>query len=133
MTSVRQLGYLGFEVSEADRVVVPDPETMLAVNEALERLAEQDAETAELAKLRLFAGLSVEEARRQLSWRHLHLRGAATGVLHLMLDRYAADSAAEPMSFREWIERRYDPAAIMAEHKRGRIADFVANRVLARE
>ncbi len=51
-----------FEVCESDRVVVPDPETTLAVDEALERLAGKDAETAELAKLRLFAGLSVEEA-----------------------------------------------------------------------
>jgi RNA polymerase sigma factor (TIGR02999 family) len=51
-----------FAVSEADRVFVTDPETTLAVNEALERLTDQDAETAELAKLRLFAGLSVAEA-----------------------------------------------------------------------
>src|SRR5262245_48257833 len=55
-----------FEVTEADRVVVPDPETALAVDEALEKLAAQDAETAELAKLRLFAGLSVEEAGEAL-------------------------------------------------------------------
>jgi RNA polymerase sigma factor (TIGR02999 family) len=55
-----------FELSEADRVVVPDPETLLAVNEALERLAAHDAETAELAKLRLFAGLSIEEAAEAL-------------------------------------------------------------------
>ena len=83
--------------------------------------------------LLLQGGLTVEEARRQLSWRHLHLRGAATGVLYLLLDRYAADSAAEPMSFREWIERRYDPAALMAEYKSGRVAAFVVDRVLARE
>ena len=56
--------------------------------------------------------LPAEEARRQLSWRYLHLRGAATGVLHFLLDRYAADRAVEPMRFREWVERRYDPAAL---------------------
>lgn len=55
-----------FAVAEGDRVVVPDPETMLAIDEALQRLAEQDAETAELAMLRLFAGLSVEEAGEAL-------------------------------------------------------------------
>jgi RNA polymerase sigma factor (TIGR02999 family) len=55
-----------FEVSEADRVVVADPETVLAVNEALGQLAARDAEAAELAKLRLFAGLPVEEAGEAL-------------------------------------------------------------------
>ncbi len=55
-----------FEISEADRVVVPDPETLLAVNEAVEQLAGQDGEAAEVAKLRLFAGLSIEEAGEAL-------------------------------------------------------------------
>jgi RNA polymerase sigma factor (TIGR02999 family) len=55
-----------FELSEADRVVVPDPETLLAVDEALTLLAAEDAAAAELAQLRLFAGLSVEEAGQAL-------------------------------------------------------------------
>jgi RNA polymerase sigma factor (TIGR02999 family) len=55
-----------FELSEADRVVVPDPETLLAVDEALALLAAEDAAAAELARLRLFAGLSVEEAGQAL-------------------------------------------------------------------
>ena len=49
-------------MSEADRVVVPDPDTLLAVDEALTRLAAEDAGSADVARLRLFAGLSVEEA-----------------------------------------------------------------------
>jgi RNA polymerase sigma factor (TIGR02999 family) len=64
--SARRAGGQRFELSESDRVVVPDPETMLAVNEALEQLAARDAETAELAQLRLFVGLSIEEAARSL-------------------------------------------------------------------
>jgi RNA polymerase sigma factor (TIGR02999 family) len=55
-----------FELSEADRVVVPDPETLLAVDEALALLAAEDAQAADLARLRLFAGLSVEEAAEAL-------------------------------------------------------------------
>jgi RNA polymerase sigma factor (TIGR02999 family) len=51
-----------FELSEGDRVVVPDPDTLLAVDEALALLAAEDAQVANLARLRLFAGLSVEEA-----------------------------------------------------------------------
>ena len=38
------------------------PERLLALDEALVSLAKQDAAAAELVKLRLFAGLSIEEA-----------------------------------------------------------------------
>jgi RNA polymerase sigma factor (TIGR02999 family) len=55
-----------FELSEADRVVVPDPDALLAVDEALTLLAAEDAQAADLARLRLFAGLSVEEAAAAL-------------------------------------------------------------------
>jgi RNA polymerase sigma factor (TIGR02999 family) len=51
-----------FEVGEADRVVIPDPDTLLAVDEALAKLGAEDAESAAVARLRLFAGLSVDEA-----------------------------------------------------------------------
>jgi len=57
-----------FELSEADRVLVPDPDTLLAVDEALATLAAAEPASADVARLRLFAGLSVEEA------------GAALGV-----------------------------------------------------
>jgi RNA polymerase sigma factor (TIGR02999 family) len=51
-----------FELSEGDRVVVADPDTVLAVDEALAKLAAEDPASADAARLRLFAGLSVEEA-----------------------------------------------------------------------
>jgi protein tyrosine/serine phosphatase len=83
--------------------------------------------------LMLQKGLDPDEAQQQLSWRYLHLRGAATGVLHHMLGRYKADCAAEPMGFREWVATRYDAAALMAEYRSGAVADFVVDRVLGRE
>jgi hypothetical protein len=49
------------------------------------------------------------------------------------LERYAADSAATPMSFREWVETRYDPEALAAAYRGGRGADFVVDRLLRRE
>jgi RNA polymerase sigma factor (TIGR02999 family) len=51
-----------FELSEADRVAVPDPDTVLAVDEALAKLDVEDRASADVARLRLFAGLSVEQA-----------------------------------------------------------------------
>jgi RNA polymerase sigma factor (TIGR02999 family) len=45
--------------------VLPD-EDVLAISEALEKLASHDADKAELVKLRYFAGLSVEDAANVL-------------------------------------------------------------------
>ncbi len=55
-----------FTVSEADRVAVPDADTLLVVDETLARLAAEDPSAAEVARLRLFAGLSIEEAAEAL-------------------------------------------------------------------
>ena len=44
-------------------IAAPGPDDqLLAMNEALDRLAAQDKPKAELVKLRYFAGLSIEEA-----------------------------------------------------------------------
>jgi DNA-directed RNA polymerase specialized sigma24 family protein len=43
-----------------------DDDTLLLVNEALEKLAREDANGAEIAKLRFFGGLTLEEAARVL-------------------------------------------------------------------
>ena len=83
--------------------------------------------------LLLRRGASAEEAQAQLHWRYLHVRGAATGVMHFMLERYAAESAVEPMGFREWVATRYDPEALMAEYRSGGAADLLVDKVLRRE
>lgn len=43
-----------------------DPETVLALDRAIERLAEQDARVAEIVRLRFYAGLRVEEVAEVL-------------------------------------------------------------------
>jgi RNA polymerase sigma factor (TIGR02999 family) len=59
-------GRSAFALDEGDRVQVVDPDTLLTVHEALETLAATDSDSASLARLRLFAGLSVEEAGESL-------------------------------------------------------------------
>jgi RNA polymerase sigma factor (TIGR02999 family) len=51
-----------FELAEGDRIVIPDPDTLLAVDEAITQLEVEEAGSAAVARLRLFAGLSVDEA-----------------------------------------------------------------------
>jgi RNA polymerase sigma factor (TIGR02999 family) len=55
-----------FELSEADRVVIHDPDTLLTVDEVLGQLAADDPGAAAIAQLRLFSGLSMEEAAAAL-------------------------------------------------------------------
>jgi RNA polymerase sigma factor (TIGR02999 family) len=54
------------ELDEADLVTTASPDQLLALDEALARLAADDPEAAELVNLRYFAGLSVEEAAQSL-------------------------------------------------------------------
>jgi RNA polymerase sigma factor (TIGR02999 family) len=56
-----------FSLEEADLAVVPDSEKLLAIDDALDRLADEAAEVAELVKLRVFAGMTVNEAAKALN------------------------------------------------------------------
>ncbi len=57
-------------------------------------------------------GEPVEQARRQLSFRFLHIRRTDTGILDHFLDVYAARNARSPIAITEWIKTEYDPAAL---------------------
>lgn len=122
---------------------LPTRQEILALDEVFGRLprpflmhCKSGADRAGFAAalyLLLRGEVSAGEAREQLSWRYLHLKGGSTGILHFMLDRYAADAESEPMGFREWVETRYDPEALTAAYRSGPVADFVVDRVLRRE
>lgn len=53
-------------LEQVDVAARADDETLLLIDEALEKLAREDARAAELVKLRFFAGLTNEEAARAL-------------------------------------------------------------------
>ena len=54
------------QVDEADAITVSDPTDMVALNDALEKLACEDKVKADLVNLRYFAGLTVEQAAQVL-------------------------------------------------------------------
>ena len=55
------------DIDEAlEQTITAGPQHVLELNDLIERLAEDDAETAELVKLRVFAGLSVVDAGKTL-------------------------------------------------------------------
>jgi len=55
------------DLSQAEPMTQADPDAVLDLDEALTILAGEDPEAAAVAKLRIFAGLSVEEAAQALS------------------------------------------------------------------
>jgi RNA polymerase sigma factor (TIGR02999 family) len=55
------------DLSRAEPLEQADPDALLDLDELLTRLAGEDPEAAAVAQLRLFAGLSVEEAAQALS------------------------------------------------------------------
>jgi len=55
-------GQARLDIEEIDIAVPEQDERLLAINDALDKLAAQDPQKAELVKLRYFAGMSLEEA-----------------------------------------------------------------------
>jgi RNA polymerase sigma factor (TIGR02999 family) len=55
------------DLSQAEPILQADPDALLDLHEALTLLAAEDLQAAQVAQLRLFAGLSVEEAAQALS------------------------------------------------------------------
>jgi RNA polymerase sigma factor (TIGR02999 family) len=54
------------QLKEADLAIEPPSDDLVALHEALEKLALEDKQTAELVKLRYFAGLTTEQAAEVL-------------------------------------------------------------------
>jgi len=78
-------------------------------------------------------GKPIEEAVKQLSLKFGHFKQSDTGILDFLFERYLSDNEAEPVSFFEWLETRYDPAEIRRDFKSQGWANLIVNRALQRE
>ena len=63
-------------------------------------------------------GCSVAQARRQLSFRFLHIRRTATGILDYFFDVYADRNAQSPIAIADWIKTEYDPVALTSDFEK---------------
>jgi protein tyrosine phosphatase (PTP) superfamily phosphohydrolase (DUF442 family) len=60
-------------------------------------------------------GASIDDARKQLHWRYMHLKSTKTGILDHLLNCYEADSLRfGAMPIRTWFETHYDRDAVTA-------------------
>lgn len=57
--------------------------------------------------LMVVEGQAIDVARKQLSFRYLHIRRTKTGVLDHFLDVYEARNAVSPITIEEWIRTEY--------------------------
>lgn len=76
---------------------------------------------------------SFEESFKQLSLKYGHVKQAKTGMLDYFFERYASDTAKEPMDFYDWVDDVYDPAALKAEFHENWLAGLIINKILRRE
>jgi protein tyrosine phosphatase (PTP) superfamily phosphohydrolase (DUF442 family) len=121
----------------------PDRDTILGAKEFFESLeypvlvhCKSGADRAGLfAALYLLIreGRTAAEALGQLAPRYGHFRFAKTGILDAFLQRYRAEGEANGVPFLEWVERVYDPAALMRDFKPRFWSDFLVERVMRRE
>jgi protein tyrosine/serine phosphatase len=83
--------------------------------------------------LAVHEGHPVEQARRQLGLRYGHLPVGRTGILDRFFERYAKDSASQPLDFRTWVVQVYDPEALAREYRSSRLGNLLVDRLLRRE
>lgn len=115
-----ELGIAFKSVGMSDKAL-PARETLLLLIEAFREIeapllihCKAGADRAGLASavyLLAMTGAPLAEARKMLSLRFLHLKSSKAGVLHKVLDAYAAH---QDMPFAEWVETVYDPAYLKA-------------------
>lgn len=88
-----------------------------------------------MATLYLFLdeGAPLRQAMRQLSFRYGHIKSARTGVIDHFFEQFLKDTGGAQAAFFPWVDERYDPVALTAEHRSSLLANFLVNKVLRRE
>lgn len=82
----------------------------------------------------MLQGRPVEEAMRQLSWRHGHVSASRTGILDAFFREYARFTRANgPKPFLDWVEQDYDEDRLRTEFRSRAWADRLVDGILRRE
>ncbi len=78
-------------------------------------------------------GQPIEKALEQLSGKYLHIRHGKTGVLDFFFETYLREGKPAGLSFVEWVEKGYDPAALKQRFLSGRNSKVDIDQLLRRE
>lgn len=79
-------------------------------------------------------GHPIREAKKELSFRTLHMKAGMTGVLDYVFEVYLRDIEPTGVSFYDWTQSEaYDPAAIKASFKSSWWGKMLTDSILRRE
>jgi hypothetical protein len=78
-------------------------------------------------------GMSVAQAKDQLSLLYGHIRQAKTGILDVFFERFLAYNAHTPTDFLIWVDTVYDSEALEREFHASWWGNVVVDRLLHRE
>lgn len=116
--SCEKLGMTLIDIPMSARAV-PTPEILLEVMEVLDRLdtptlmhCKSGADrTGIVSVIYLLHVLNqpVEDARKMLSFKFLHINFTKTGILDYVIDMYARRVKQGPIAFKDWVQNEYDP------------------------
>ena len=76
---------------------------------------------------------SAENAKKQLSFKHLHIKYAKTGILDAFLDKYIEDNKKLEVTFINWVNNIYDREKLISSFKASRPMEILNSLILRRE
>ena len=79
----------------------------------------------------LHENMPVDEAKKQLSFKYLHLKYAKTGILDAFFDTYLRENKKQ--SFLNWVKNDYDPVKLKLSFKVKKISEILSTYILRRE
>jgi protein tyrosine/serine phosphatase len=122
---------------------VPTPESVLAAQKLFDSIAypalmhcKSGADRAGVMSVlyqHFRAGQPIEQALEMLSGKYLHIRHGKTGVLDFFFETYLAEGKPKGLTFQQWVEQGYDPAALKARFLAGRKNKVDVDQLLRRE
>jgi protein tyrosine/serine phosphatase len=83
--------------------------------------------------LHIVEGVSIEDARHQLSWRYGHVRQADTGILDAFFELYLEHAARQPIDFFDWVDHHYQPHDLRQSYRAKGWANRLVDGILRRE
>ena len=105
----------------------PQPEKLLEIIDIMEKIpkpfvlhCKSGADRAGLVSalyLIVIKKLSVAEAKKQLSFKYLHLDFTKTGILDYIFDVFSERSKIEDIDFCEWLQKEYNPDILNSSFK----------------
>ena len=76
---------------------------------------------------------SIEKASKQLTFKHLHIKYAKTGILDFFFQQVINEKIKNKSEFLNWITKNYDKKSLKQNYKTNTFFDFLINIILRRE